>query len=138
MATQSVVPLLAGLPVQSTHRNLTRFDGCPHTYDRLTAWASDSTFLRRYSGVDYRGHGGEGRVACGRPPGFFQSSTRTSAARVPSTVACRRPLSPTPTGRHGAHGPPRVEVVVMLDESLAVTHYPGIRVFMGNGPWGFV
>ena len=90
-----LLPLLTGLPVRPTHRNLTRFGaGCARThgcqaarpcdfaalnlaglcevvpYAHDLAWAGDSTFIpksgRKLPEVGWRWHGGEGRVAWGQ------------------------------------------------------------------------
>lgn len=89
------LPLLAGLPVQPTHRNLARFGArCPHTYSRQAAracgfsalnlanlcavvpyahdlaGAGDNTILpkrgRQLPGVSWRWYCGEGQVDWGR------------------------------------------------------------------------
>ena len=139
-----LLPLLVGLPVRPTHRNLTRFgDRCRHTHGRQAArpcdfaalnlaglcevvpyahdlaWAGDSTFLpksgRQLPGVGYRWHSGEGRVAWGQPLEVLSVLDLKEHSSYP--VHGRLQATAVPRSRRRARRtrPPRAEVAVMRE-----------------------
>ena len=142
---EALFPLLVGLPVRPTYRNLARFGSrCPHTHGRQAAracdfaalnlaglcavvpyehdlaWAGDSTFLpksgRKLPGIGYRWHGGEGRVAWGQQLELLSVLDLEEHCSYP--VHARLQPAKGPRTRRAARrspGPPRAEVAVMLD-----------------------
>ena len=139
----ALLPLLTGLPVRPTHRNLARFGaGCPHTHGRQAAracdfaalnlaglcevvpyahdlaWAGDSTFLpksgRKLPGVGWRWHGGEGRVAWGQQLEVLSVLDLKEHCSYP-VHGCLQPSS-GPRARWSVRRrrPPRAAVTAML------------------------
>ena len=153
-----LLPLLTGLPIRPTHRNLTRFgDRCPHTHGRQAAracdfaalnlaglcavvphahelaWAGDSTFLpksgRKRPGIGWRWHGGEGRVAWGQQLEVLSVLDLDEHCSYPVHGDLQEAAAPRSR-------PPRTEVTKMLallDEAPTVEQRPDIDVFVGDG-----
>ena len=140
----ALLPLLAGLPVRPTHRNLARFGGrCPHTHGRQAvracdfaalnlaglcavvpyahdlAWAGDSTFIpksgRKLPGVGWRWHGGEGRVAWGQQLEVLSVLDLDEHCSYPVHGCLQAPAGAGSRRSARRSPPPRAEVAVMLD-----------------------
>ena len=138
-----LLPLLTGLPVRPTHRNLTRFGGrCRHTHGRQAAracdfaalnlaglcavvpyahelaWAGDSTCLpksgRKLPGVGWRWHSGEGRVAWGQQLEVLSVLDLDEHCSYPVHGGLQEAAAPRSRRSARRSRPPRAEVTKML------------------------